>query len=205
MAKESCKKPGRFNDYYLDAPGNGKALCMTDWSDIVHRHTALVWTTAYRLLNNEADAADCFQDTFVSALELSRKETIRNWGGALKSMAVRRALDRLRGRCQESSRFEAFPPAPPVDGKAKEPADAAQSIELAEGLRRALSDIDPTQAQVFSLICLFDFSYAEAAEALNVTANHVGVLLNRAKAALRQRLAVFSPARPDALGRGTQL
>ena len=40
---------------------------MTDWSQIVQEHGPLVWRTAYRLLNHEADAADCFQRTFVSA------------------------------------------------------------------------------------------------------------------------------------------
>jgi len=39
-------------------------------------HGPLVWQTAWRLLGHEADAADCFQETFVSAMEtdLSIKE-----------------------------------------------------------------------------------------------------------------------------------
>jgi outer membrane lipoprotein-sorting protein len=55
-----------------------KAPDMTDWSEVVRRHGPIVWKTAYRLLNHEADAADCFQNTFVSAWELSRAEAVRN-------------------------------------------------------------------------------------------------------------------------------
>ena len=45
---------------------------MIDWPHIVQEHGPIVWNTVSRLLDNEADAADCFQDTFVSALNLSR-------------------------------------------------------------------------------------------------------------------------------------
>src|SRR5262249_50765402 len=31
---------------------------MTDWSQVVQQHGPMVWRTAHRLLNNEADAAD---------------------------------------------------------------------------------------------------------------------------------------------------
>ena len=49
---------------------------MTDWEHVVRTHGPLVWQTAWRLLGQEADAADCFQETFVSAMEtdLSIKE-----------------------------------------------------------------------------------------------------------------------------------
>jgi len=47
---------------------------------------------------------------------------------------------------------------------------------------------------VFCLACLDQCSYAEVGEQLGITANNVGVLLNRAKAALRERLQVHNPA-----------
>jgi hypothetical protein len=40
---------------------------MTDWSQIVQQHGPGVWQTLHRLLTNDADEADCFQRTFVSA------------------------------------------------------------------------------------------------------------------------------------------
>ena len=66
--------------------------------------------------------------------------------------------------------------------------------ELAERLRGALADIDPVQAEAFCLICLEDLTNREAADVLGVTANHAGVLLHRARQALREKLTAFDPA-----------
>jgi RNA polymerase sigma-70 factor (ECF subfamily) len=167
---------------------------MIDWSAIVGQHGALVWKTAYRLLNHEADAADCFQRTFVSALELSRTEPIRHWPALLRRLATARALERIRQRLGERKHLGSLPEEPPVDRKAAEPGRNAQANELAADLRHALAGIDERQAQVFCLACLDDATYEEIAEQLGVTVNHVGVLLNRAKASLRERLRAHDPS-----------
>jgi hypothetical protein len=56
---------------------------MTDWPQIVKQHGPMVWRTVRRLLRHDADAADCFQRTFVSALELSTSDVILNWAALL--------------------------------------------------------------------------------------------------------------------------
>jgi hypothetical protein len=50
-----------------------------DWSQIVEQYGPLVWKTASRLLSHEADAADCFQETFVAAWNASVREPIGHW------------------------------------------------------------------------------------------------------------------------------
>ncbi|MHC4406084.1 MAG: RNA polymerase sigma factor [Planctomycetota bacterium] len=170
---------------------------MTDWSHVVTRHGPIVWQTAWRLLGHEADAADCFQNVFVSALEVSRREPVRNWPGLLKRLATARALERLRGRHRESSRLERLPDRPGADAKAAAPEEAAQTAELAENLRRAVAELDPRQGQVFCLACLEGLSYRQIAEQLELSLSHVGVLLNRARASLRERLEAFAPEQAD--------
>ena len=166
---------------------------MTDWSDLVQRHGPMVWKTAHRLLRNEADAADCFQNTFVSALELSRTEAIRHWPALLSRLATARALERLRQRRRESGRLTTLPEGSIADARAAEPEQAAEASELADDLRKALVDLDERQAQVFCLACLEGLSYEQIAEQLGLTVNHVGVLLNRARASLRERLQAHAP------------
>lgn len=166
---------------------------MPDWSQIVELHGATVWQTAWRLLNHEADVADCFQQTFISALELSRREPIANWRPLLKRLATTRALDLLRQRKRRSNRHAALPEGDTADSKAIDPLQAAQHSELIEHLRETLVDLDSRQSQVFCLACLENLSYDEIAVELGVTVNHVGVLLNRAKASLRELLAAHRP------------
>lgn len=167
---------------------------MTDWPAVVREHGPLVWRTAFRLLNHDADAADCFQRTFVSAVELT--EPVRHWPAVLARLATARALEQLRQRYRRRERFAALPDESPSPVAADPLADAAAS-ELADALRVALAAIDPVQAEVFCLVCLEGWGNRDAADHLGVTANHVGVLLHRARAALRDRLTAFDPA-PEA-------
>ncbi|HEY2760967.1 MAG TPA: RNA polymerase sigma factor [Pirellulales bacterium] len=169
---------------------------MMDWSQIVEQHGPLVWQIAQRLLCHEADTADCFQRTFIAALELSQQETIRHWPALLRRLATARALEQLRQRIRERNRLaisEEVGVERQVDDKAIKPTDAAQASELAENLRIALSQIDPRQAEVFCLACLDECSYAEIAAQLRLTTNHVGMLLSRAKEALREQLKPHEP------------
>ena len=161
---------------------------MTDWSQIVQQHGPIVWRTACRLLTNEADAHDCFQLTFIAALQLERNEVIRNWPALLKRLAAARALECLRQRRRESNRRVTLVESSLTDRKGVGPVQAAEASELAARLRQALAELDSRQAEVFCLACLDGLSYQEIADLLGLTLNHVGVLLNRARAALRERL-----------------
>jgi RNA polymerase sigma-70 factor (ECF subfamily) len=165
-----------------------------DWPQIVEQHGDMVWRIVRRMVNHEADAADCFQRTFVSALELSRREPVANWGPLLNRLAHARSLDRLRERKRLTTRTSAIADEALTDARAASPLQAAGANELAEQLREALAKLDPRQAEIFCLACLEELSYDEIARQLQITVNHVGVLLNRAKHALRERLAAHRPA-----------
>jgi RNA polymerase sigma-70 factor (ECF subfamily) len=176
---------------------------MVDWPEIVEQYGPLVWQTAYRLLCQEADASDCFQNAFLEAVLLERKEAILNWPALLKRLATTQALNRLRQRRREANRGQSLAGDP---GPSREPTpeQAASNPELADQLRLALAEIDPRQALVFSLARLDGCTYQEIAAQLNITINHVGVLLNRAQAELRNRLRAFDPSKNRAPESGGQ-
>src|SRR3954465_8193160 len=167
---------------------------MTDWPLLVQQHGPVVGATVSRLLRQEADAADCFQRTFLSALELSRTETIRHWPALLRRLGTARALELLRQRRRDARRLRPLLAEAAVSANTLEPDQAAAAQELSEHLREALAELDTRQAQVFCLACLEGFTYLEIAEQLGVTVNHVGVLLNRARAQLPERLRAHEPA-----------
>jgi RNA polymerase sigma-70 factor (ECF subfamily) len=167
---------------------------VVDWSEIVQQHGPLVWKTVYRLLRHDADAADCFQRTFLAALVLSRAQTIHNWPGLLQRLGTARALESLRHRLRQAQRLRPLLADVPVSAGTLEPDQAAAVSELTDHLREALTQLDERQAQVFCLACLDGLSYAEIADQLGVTVNHVGVLLNRARRGLRDRLRGHEPA-----------
>jgi RNA polymerase sigma-70 factor, ECF subfamily len=166
---------------------------MTDWSQILETHGRIVWKTVNRFIDDDADAADCFQETFLAALEFSLKNPIRNWPGLLKRLATANALGRLRKRMRKSIPSEVPGDPAEVADSARHPPAVAEGHELFARLREGLAALPPEQAEACCLRFLEGLSYAEIAEELNVTVNHVGVLLHRAKAALRQSLLAFAP------------
>lgn len=170
---------------------------MIDWEGIVRKDGPAVWRTAQRLLANRADADECFQETFAAALKLVRRKTepVRNWRAMLVRLATARAIDKLRQRvCRTSHEtgggdVARFPDRHP-DSR---PSDRAEQAELSARLRDHLSHLPPKQADAFCLHCLEGWSYREVAEQLNESVDHVGVLIHRARAALKERLATILP------------
>jgi RNA polymerase sigma-70 factor (ECF subfamily) len=162
---------------------------MIDWRAIVAEHGGTVWQTAYRLLSNHADAADCFQETFVSAIKLARREKVKNWGPLLRRLATARALDRLRQRLRRTQRSGDAADWAQVASASPSPVEAAEVVELRARLRRAVAELPEQQAQVFCLRYLEDMSYRQIARELALTSNAVGVVLHRARSALRGLLA----------------
>ncbi len=167
---------------------------MTDWQTIVGRHKALVWQTAYRLLGSHEDADDCFQETFLAALALARRQPVDNWPGLLARLCTRRALDRLRQRMRHAARHENPPKWSLVASADAGPEQEAQAAELSDRLRKALAKLPPRQAEVVCLRCLNDLSYREIARELGIKTADVGRLLYRARARLGGLLA---PAVPE--------
>jgi RNA polymerase sigma-70 factor (ECF subfamily) len=164
-----------------------------DWAQLLEAHGRIVWKTVYRLVNDEADAADCFQETFVAALQYSRSHTIQNWPGLLKRLATAKAIDYLRRRVRTGAiSLCAGSVENAVDG-ARSPPGIVESRELAERVRVELAALPQPQAEACCLRFLEGWAYDEIAAELNITVNHVGVLLNRAKASLRERLMEFAP------------
>ena len=51
---------------------------MVDWDGIIDREGPAVWRTVCRLLTHRADAEECFQETFLAALQLWRREPMRS-------------------------------------------------------------------------------------------------------------------------------
>ena len=165
---------------------------MVDWDGIIDREGPAVWRTVCRLLTRRADAEECFQETFVAALELWRRQPVRSPRAALQRLATARAIDRLRQRYREVGRAAELPPSLADAGPS--PHERAAGEELAEALRAALAELPAKQADAFCLHGLDGYSYREIADALGESVDNVGVLLHRARARLRELLADRAPS-----------
>mgnify|MGYP005852142321 CR=1 FL=1 len=161
---------------------------MTDWDQILREHGRLVWQRVYRLLGHHADASDCFQEVFVSALDVARREQVNNWPGLLLRLATARALDRLRQRIRRSDRYQEPDESFEAPGDDPTPLEHAESAELANRLREALVQLPPQQAEAFSRRFFDDLSYDQIAAGMGISPNAAGVLIHRARTRLAKLL-----------------
>jgi RNA polymerase sigma-70 factor (ECF subfamily) len=161
-----------------------------DWQTIIEKHGPVVWQTAYRLLGNSADAADCFQETFICALEFSQRQRIRNFSALLIRLATVRAIDQLRKRIHRSGNHVATADWVAVPSTNPGPVQMAQQQELIARLRELLTELPAAESQVFCMRYLNDMSYRQIAKELGIKTSAAGVLLHRARAKLRKYFEV---------------
>lgn len=133
---------GPADDYITEGSAlSQKVPPLRDWQAIVDRHGRLVWQTAYRLLGNRADAADCFQEAFVSALAVSRREEVRDWSALLQRLATARALDRLRQRLRRGRRSDEVADWGAMLSPNPSPEESVEAAELRGKLRWAVAEL----------------------------------------------------------------
>ena len=161
---------------------------MNDWERIVKRCGPTVWRTAWRLLGRHADAADCYQEAFASALEIARRERVQNWKALLRQLATRRALDILRRRYRTSEHREEAVEVAMLATEVGNPVKTAEAGELAERLREGIARLPQRQAEAFCLRFVEGMSYRGIARRLGMDTNAVGVLLHRARKRLGELL-----------------
>jgi RNA polymerase sigma-70 factor, ECF subfamily len=162
---------------------------MLDWQYIEETHRSTVWAVVYRILAHEEDARDCCQDVFLEAMRQENAAQINNWGGYLRWLASRRAIDLLRTRRRQL--VESFTPEHDVELARQ---DKAMEInELAEIVRDELVRIPETQATAFWLFSVEQLTYEEIATVTGTTVNAAGLKIHRARQSLKSRLAHLNP------------
>lgn len=168
---------------------------MVDWDAVVRDHGPAVWSCLWRLLSDRSDVEDCFQDTFVAALKVARRESVESWPALLCRLATARALDRLRkryrqGGCRRSGDDQVIAQdrlAEAISTHAG-PEEHAVAMELVVRLHAALAQLPDRQAEVFCLHTISDWTYRELGEWMQMADSAVGVTIHRARQRLRTLL-----------------
>jgi RNA polymerase sigma-70 factor (ECF subfamily) len=156
-----------------------------DWNRILDEHGPVVWRQALRMLGNEADAADCYQAVILEAFEGAGRREIQDWRAFLRRLTVCRSLDRLRDRYRRRTGEQSIDSVAVAGPPGSDPVETG---ELAERLRSGFARLPPKQAEAFALRWVDGLTNEEVAERMEITPNHVAVLLHRARAALRSLL-----------------
>ena len=162
-------------------------------------HADEVWRIVVRLVSNEDDARDCYQQTFVDALRMPGGK-VDSWRNVLRQIATRRAMDVLRRRYRDRDRF-CFGD---VDAAKESPPDASlRLMELRQSVRFVLAKLPPMQAEAFALRHIEQMEPPEIARRMGIDARHVRVLVHRAMNQVRRSLpSSFQPVQDGSTNEG---
>jgi RNA polymerase sigma-70 factor (ECF subfamily) len=154
-----------------------EALLDARWAALYEQYRPLLYRSA-ALMVGAADAEEVVQETFERAMrEAKFFDEVREPVAWLRTVAARRALDRLRSR-RVWERLHLRPPSE----NALQPWERA---DLAVALKRL-----PARDRVVVVLRYFqDASYEEIAAATGSAASSVGPILTRARARMREELA----------------
>ena len=174
--------------------------------NLMSRHAPKLHLYLYRLLQNEADAEDLAQETFVRVHEhrdrYDPRLTFSTW---LYTIATNLVRDRYRWRSRhpETSLDQPLGPgagsnsgnsgdatvANRIADPAADPAAAALAEERAEAVRRAVAALPEDLREPLVLAEFGDFSQKEISSILACSAKAVEMRLYRARHRLRELLA----------------
>jgi RNA polymerase sigma-70 factor (ECF subfamily) len=164
-----------------------------DWDELCRVHGPMVWSTVYRVLNDHADALDCYQEVFLYAYRSTEGREIDDWHSLLKWLSVRRAIDGVRRRKRRHALGHSNDDALDVVAGRDHAAEVIQLDELMDHLTVELAALPDRQAAAFWLHCVEQLSYADIARQMETDTNEIGVLIHRARQSLRTAFSAFDP------------
>lgn len=152
-------------------------------------HGRFLYTVAYRLTGNEADASDLVQEVLLRVrrgLETYQPGSLEGW---LSRITTNAFLDEVRRRKRRPTVVFPDDPERVLRGTAPEPEEAIAAARLPDHIQDAIRRL-PEEFRVAVVLCdVVGLSYEEIAEQLSIPIGTVRSRIHRGRSQLRKALA----------------
>ena len=167
----------------MAAPTQPAGVSAPDLEQIFRDNHAMVFRAAYRITGNPTDAEDVLQTVFLRLLRRdSRSGPLENPEGYLRRAAVNAALDVIRSRQTDAT----------IPLSDQTPARMQPDVSsLRQTLARAIAQLKPRPAEIFTLRFIEGLSNQEIAEMLGISQVLVAVIVHRTRQQLRKQLRPY--------------
>lgn len=159
------------------------------WAEIYRMMAPSIFRLCRRALPTRQDAEDATGEVFLRArLRLNQYDDSRPFAPWIYRVAANHCWDELRKRRRHPELDDSEDEISRLEAEAPTPQEAVLISESKRSLRRAIATLDDRTRLAVILRYFADMSYAEIGEVLGISSNFTGVLLLRARRALRTRL-----------------
>lgn len=161
------------------------------WEEVARDHGRFLYTVAYRLVGNDADAQDVVQESLVRirrGLESYEPGSLEGW---LARIVTNTFLDEVRRRKRRPA--DALPENPDLVVPPSPAADEV-STDLSDEVQAALASISEEFRTAVVLCDVVGLPYDEISETTGVPVGTVRSRIHRGRRLLRAELAGLEPA-----------
>ena len=164
---------------------------------LVNHYRNRVYNTVLNILQQEDEAEDAAQETFIQVFEsiakFKEESSLATW---IFRIAVRKALDKIRKRKLRKSLLRILPWWMPEDNKKDKtafihPGVLIENKEKAATLFKAIARLPDKQQLAFTLIKVQGMNYEEVCAIMQQSTKAVESLVSRAKANLQNELEKY--------------
>jgi RNA polymerase sigma-70 factor, ECF subfamily len=154
------------------------------------RYAGLVYSIAYRILQNVQEAEDLTQDIFVKFWEHDCYNPERGSLSSFLGLLTRsRAIDKIRQRTTANSFLARWQQAVTEESTFPSPLESATTAETQAKIQQAMAQIPAQQRQILELSYYQGLSHRQIAQSLNLTPGVVKSRLRQALTQLKTQLA----------------
>ena len=158
---------------------------MSAYRLLYERYSKAMYNTALRITNNQADAEDILQESFIDAfIQISSFKNKSTFGAWFKQIVVFKSIALLKKKRLSFTNLEKETEHLPEDNPADE-----NEIELTvEGIKKAMSQLPDGYRAVLSLYLLEGYDHEEIADIMQISQSTVRTQYKRGKQKLLQLL-----------------
>lgn len=154
------------------------------FTDLVNTHQNAVYNLCYRMLGDPYQAEDAAQETFIRAYKAMKSyDQKRSFSTWLLSIAAHYCIDQLRKKRLKVTSIEDTPYLE-IPDPGPNPESSLTQIEQQKSVKALLEVLSDVDRAIVIMFYWYEFSYAEIAEALNLSSSAVKSRIHRARTQL---------------------